>query len=51
MFAFLMCCAVIQAGQGLFYSSLTQTFRARNCDNNEYGVPTRFYGITPYPCR
>lgn len=41
----------IQAGQGLMYSSMTGAFRARNCEDNTYGVPTRFYGLTPYPCR
>lgn len=45
------CLAVIQPGQGLFFSSLTQTFRARNCEDNEYGAPSRFYGLTTYPCR
>lgn len=43
--------AVIQPGQGLFYSSISQTYRARNCDDNTYGVPTRFYGLTAFPCR
>jgi hypothetical protein len=43
--------AVIQQGQGLFYSSLSQTFRARNCEDNEYGVPSRFFGLSTYPCR
>jgi len=33
------------------YSSMTGAFRARNCEDNTYGVPTRFYGLTPYPCR
>jgi hypothetical protein len=43
--------ADIEPGQGLFYASLTQTYRARNCETNSYGARTRFYGLVPYPCR
>lgn len=43
--------ADIQPGQGLYYSTLTQSWRARNCDSNNYGVTNRTYGLTPSACR
>jgi hypothetical protein len=41
----------IQAGQGLYYETLTQTWRAKNCDKNSYGVQNTTFGLTPAPCR
>lgn len=38
-------------GQGLYYTTLTQTWRARNCVANSYGVANVTYGLTPYACR
>jgi len=49
-----MCCVVradIQAGQGLFYETITKTWRARNCTINNYGVANTTYGLTPSPCK
>lgn len=43
--------ADIQAGQGLYFSSTTATWRARNCSSNNYGVANLTYGLTPAPCR
>jgi hypothetical protein len=43
--------ADIMPGQGLYYSTLTQSWRARNCDTNNYGVNNRTYGLTPFACR
>lgn len=43
--------ADIQPGQGLYYQLTTQTYRARNCDINNYGVAAITYGLTPFPCR
>jgi hypothetical protein len=31
--------------------SLTQTYRAVNCDRDNYGVTNRTYGWTPTPCK
>lgn len=44
-------CADIEAGQALYYESLTQTYRAVNCDDDNYGVTNRTYGWTPTPCK
>lgn len=41
----------IQAGQGLFYETITKTWRARNCTANNYGVANTTYGLTPAPCK
>jgi hypothetical protein len=38
-------------GQGLYFSTLTNTWRARNCDSNSYGVANKTYGLTPAACR
>lgn len=38
-------------GQGLYFSTLTGTWRARNCDSNSYGVANKTYGLTPAACR
>lgn len=43
--------AVIQAGQGLLYQALENSWRAVNCDSNNYGVANETYGLTPAPCR
>jgi len=48
---FLLPCADIMPGQGLYYTTLTQTWRARNCLVNSYGVSNQTYGLTPYACR
>jgi len=44
------CLADIQAGQGLYYDTLTKSWRARNCVDN-YGVTNKTYGLTPAPCK
>lgn len=41
----------IQPGQGLLYASLSKTWRAQNCNKNNYGVSAITYGLTPAPCR
>lgn len=41
----------IEAGQALYYASLTQSYRAVNCNDDNYGVANRTYGWTPTPCR
>ena len=38
-------------GQGLYYTTLTQTWRAKNCITNSYGVANKTFGLTPYSCR
>lgn len=43
--------ADIQAGQGLYYDTLTKSWRARNCVDNSYGVTNKTYGLTPAPCK
>jgi hypothetical protein len=43
--------ADIKAGQGLYYSTITGSWRARNCVNDNYGVPNTTYGLTPAPCK
>jgi hypothetical protein len=45
------CPADIQAGQGLYFETLTKTWRVKNCDTNNYGVQNITYGLTPSPCR
>lgn len=50
--ALLPCClADIQLGQGLYYETLTKTWRAKNCLNNTYGMTNNTFGLTPNPCR
>lgn len=41
----------ILPGQGLYYSTITGSWRARNCDSDSYGVSNITYGLTPAPCR
>lgn len=41
----------ILPGQGLYYTSITATWRARNCETNNYGVANLTYGLSPAPCR
>lgn len=44
--------ADIQAGQGLYYETITKTWRAVNCNtNNNYGVANKTYGLTPAGCK
>lgn len=43
--------ADIQAGQGLYYSTLSKTYRAKDCNANTFGVANTTYGLTPAPCR
>jgi hypothetical protein len=38
-------------GQGLYYLTLTKTFRAKNCDSNNYGVSNITTGLAPFTCR
>lgn len=52
--AFTACCllpADIQTGQGLYFETLTKTYRAKDCDSNSYGVSNVTYGLNPDPCR
>lgn len=48
-------CAVlltdIQTGQGLYYETLTKTWRAKDCVSDGYGVTNTTFGLTPTPCR
>lgn len=39
--------ADIQPGQGLYFETLTKTWRAKNCEENSYGVTNTTYGLTP----
>lgn len=41
----------ILPGQGLYYTTTTQSWRAKDCNLNNYGVTNKTYGLTPYPCR
>lgn len=43
--------ADIQPGQGLYYSTLTSSWRVINCNSSSYGVANRTYGLTPAPCK
>lgn len=43
--------ADILPGQGLYYSTITGSWRARNCVVDSYGVSNITYGLTPAPCR
>lgn len=38
-------------GQGLYYNTLTGTWRAKNCDVDSYGVTNKTYGLSPAACR
>jgi hypothetical protein len=38
-------------GQGLYYSTITGSWRARMCDTNNYGVSNKTYGLSPNPCK
>lgn len=54
--ALLLLCGVfvpadIQAGQGLYYTTLTKSWRAKNCTVNAYGVSNQTFGLSPAPCR
>jgi hypothetical protein len=41
----------IQAGQALYYQTITRTYRAVDCTSNSYGVANKMYGLTPAPCK
>jgi hypothetical protein len=43
--------ADIQAGLGLYFETLTNTWRAKECLNNTYGMTNNTFGLTPNPCR
>jgi hypothetical protein len=49
------CClssrADIRPGQGLYYETLSQSWRAKNCNSNTYGVDKVTYGLSTFPCR
>jgi hypothetical protein len=47
----LLLLADIMPGQGLYYTALTKSYRAKNCLVNSYGVSNTTYGLTPSPCR
>ena len=36
---------------GLMYNSISKTWRAVNCDSNNYGVTNNTFGLTPTPCK
>ena len=38
-------------GQGLYFNTLTNTWRAKNCDVDSYGVSSKTYGLSPAACR
>jgi hypothetical protein len=48
--AVLNCLTDIQAGQGLYFEALQNTWRAKNCTSNTYGVSDTTYGLDPSPC-
>jgi hypothetical protein len=35
----------------MYYNAATQTYRALNCDTNNYGVKSKTYGLSANPCR
>lgn len=41
----------IQAGQGLYYETITGSWRAKDCANNSYGVTNVTFGLAAAPCR
>lgn len=41
----------IMPGQGMYLSSISNTFRAVNCDTDSYGVANITYGLSVLPCR
>lgn len=44
--------AVIEAGQGMYFSTATNAFYAVNCtDGNNYGMVNKTYGLAAHPCR
>lgn len=49
------CClsspADIRPGQGLYYETLSQSWRAKNCNSNTYGVDKVTYGLSTSSCR
>jgi hypothetical protein len=48
-----VCCVLpdVHPGQGVLYSTATSTFRAVNCNKNNYGSASRRYGLEAAPCR
>jgi len=38
-------------GQGILFSTASNSFRAVDCSANQYGLPNRTYGLSAYPCR
>lgn len=41
----------IQIGQGLYYETITQTWRAKDCRTNNYGVDNSTFGLQAAPCK
>lgn len=41
----------IQAGQGLYFETISQTWRAKDCTTDSYGVSNTTYGLTASPCK
>lgn len=41
----------IKAGQGMYYSAASATYKGVNCDTNNYGVANKTYGLAAFPCR
>lgn len=44
------CGSDILPGQGLYYATIDKSWRAKNCDSNNYGTANKTYGLTPRPC-
>lgn len=47
----LLTLADIKAGQGLMFQSTTGKWRAINCDDNNYGVTEKTYGLGVQSCK
>jgi len=41
----------IKAGQGMYFSAASSTYRAADCLADQYGVSNQTYGLAAYPCR
>lgn len=43
--------ADIQRGQGLYFETISQTWRAKNCLTNTYGYTNNTFGLQATPCK
>jgi len=41
----------IKPGQGMYFSAASSSYRAVNCETNQYGVANTTYGLAAFPCR